>query len=104
MAMIVTFGLTTLEVMDLRTRGMTDAAKKVSAKTAGQVYKQTHEFEHLRGNTSTKTPTCSSRSTDVYLAGKYTHKLYDRPSALLDLRIRTPKADVLETMLYGCVT
>ena len=31
-------------------------------------------------------------------------ELYDRPSAPLELKIRMLKAEVLETMLYGCVT
>ena len=34
---------------------------------------------------------------------KYTLELYDRPSALLELKIRMLRAEVLETMLYGCV-
>ena len=34
---------------------------------------------------------------------KYTLKLYDRPSAPLELKIRMLRAEVLETMLYGCV-
>ena len=35
---------------------------------------------------------------------KYTLELYDRPSAPLELIIRMLRAEVLETMLYGCVT
>ena len=35
---------------------------------------------------------------------KYTLELYDRPSAPLELKIRMLRAEVLETMLYGCVT
>ena len=35
---------------------------------------------------------------------KYTLELYDRPSAPLKLKIRMLRAEVLETMLYGCVT
>ena len=34
----------------------------------------------------------------------YTLELYDRPSAHLELKIRMLRAEVLETMLYGCVT
>ena len=33
---------------------------------------------------------------------KYTFKLHDRPSAPLELKIRMLRAEVLETMLYGC--
>ena len=35
---------------------------------------------------------------------KYALELYDRPSAPLELKIRMLRAEVLETMLYGCVT
>ena len=35
---------------------------------------------------------------------KYTLELYDRPSAPLELKIRMLRAEVLETMMYGCVT
>ena len=34
---------------------------------------------------------------------KYTLELYDRPSAPLELKIRMLRAEVRETMLYGCV-
>ena len=35
---------------------------------------------------------------------KYTLELYDRPSAPLELKIQMLRAEVLETMLCGCVT
>ena len=35
---------------------------------------------------------------------KYTLELYDRPSDPLQLKIRMLRVEVLETMLYGCVT
>ena len=35
---------------------------------------------------------------------RYTLELYDRPSAPLELKILILRAEVLETMLYGCVT
>ena len=35
---------------------------------------------------------------------KYSLELYDRPSALLELKMRMLKAEVLESMLYGCGT
>ena len=31
-------------------------------------------------------------------------EIYDRPSMRLRLKVRTLKAEVLETLLYGCVT
>ena len=58
---------------------------------------------------SVEDATCPSRSTGAYAmhgaaSGKYTLKLYDRSSAPLELKIRMLRAEVLETMLYGCVT
>ena len=35
---------------------------------------------------------------------EYTLELYDRPSVPLELKIRMLRTEVLETMLYGCVT
>ena len=54
-------------------------------------------------------PTCPSRSTGAYATHgcscqKYTLELYDRSSASLELKTRMLRAEVLETMLYGCVT
>ena len=55
-------------------------------------------------------PTCPSRSTDAYIRNawcsfrKYTLELSARPSAPLELKIRMLRAEVLETMLYDCVT
>ena len=73
----------------------------------GQVYNQTNEFVYLGGNVNhnadlsievdrrIRNEWCSFR--------KYTLELYDRPSAPLEFKIRMLRAEVLETMLYGCV-
>ena len=39
-----------------------------------------------------------------YSFRKHTLELYDRPSAPLQLKIRMLRVEVLETLLYGCVT
>ena len=49
-----------------------------------------------RGHRRIRNAWCSFR--------KYTPELYDRPSAPLELKIRMLRAEVIETMLYGCVT
>ena len=60
---------------------------------------------YTSGGTSTTTPTYSSRSIGAWCSfRKYTLDLYDRPSAPLELKTRILKAEVLGTMLYGCVT
>ena len=72
------------------------------------MYNQTNEFVYLGGNVNhnadlsievdrlIRNAWCSFRT--------YTLKLYDRPSAPLELKIRMRRAEVLETTLYGCVT
>ena len=108
----VAFGLTVLEakteIMCLRAKGMPEPTAIFIVEAAGQVYNKTNEFVYLRGNVNqnadlsievdrrTRNAWCSFR--------KYTLKLYDRPSAPLELKIRMPRAEVLETMLHGCVT
>ena len=53
-------------------------------------------------------PTCPSRLTGAYAtfgaASGSTLELYDRPSAPLELKVLTLRAEVLEKMLYGHVT
>ena len=105
------FGLTVseakTEIVCLSTRGMSNATATFSVEAAGQVYKQTHEFVYL-GGMSTTTSTCPSRSTGIRNAWcsfrKYSLELDDRPRAPLELKIWILKAEVLEAMLYVCVT
>ena len=63
------FGLTVSEaktkIMCLRAKGMPESTTTFSVQAAGQVYNQTSEFVYL-GETSTKIPTCPSRSTGAY--------------------------------------
>ena len=107
-----TFGLTVseakTEIMCLRAKGMPESNAIFSVEAAGQVYNQTNEFVYLGGNVShnadlsievdrrIRNARCSFR--------KYTLELHDRPSALLELKIRMLRAEVLETIMYGCVT
>ena len=96
------------EIMCLRATGMPESTATFSVEAAGQVCNQTNEFVYLGGNVNhnghlsievdrrVRNAWCSFR--------KYTLELYDRPSAPLELKIRMQRAEVLETMLYGCVT
>ena len=86
---------------------MPESTATFSVETAGQVYNQTNKFVYLGGNVNhnadlfievdrhTRNAWCSFR--------KYILELYDRPSAPLELKIRMLRAEVLETMLHGCV-
>ena len=106
------FGLTVseakTEIMCSRAKGVPESTATFRVKAAGQVYNQTNEFVYLGGNVyhdadlsievdrRIRNAWCSFR--------KYTLEPYDRPSAPLELKIRMLRAEVLGTMLYGCVT
>ena len=96
------------EIMCLPAKGMAESTATFSVEAAGQAYNQMNEFVYLGENVNhnadlsievdrrTRNEWCSFR--------EYTLELYDRPSAPLELKIRMLRAEVLETMLYGCVT
>ena len=73
-----------------------------------QVYNQTNKFVYLGGNVNHDADLSIEVDRRLRKAWcsfcKYTLELYDRPSAPLELKIRMLRAEVLETMLYGCVT
>ena len=72
------------------------------------MYNQTNEFVYLGGNVNQNADLSIEVDRCVRNAWcsfrKYTLELYDRPSAPLELKIRMLRAEVLEIMLYGCVT
>ena len=76
---------------------------------AGQVYKQTPEFVYEGGAFSAD---CTSRSVEVTRRlqrvwacfGRYKMENYNRPGVCLRLKVRMLGAEVVETLLYGCVT
>ena len=106
-AFSVTVSEAKTEIMCLRTKGMPESITTFSVEAASQVNNQTNEFVYLGGNINhnadlsievdwrIRNAWCSFR--------KYTLELYDRPIAPLELKIRMLRAEVLETMLYGCV-
>ena len=106
------FGLTVseakTEIMCLRAKGMPQSTATISEEAAGQVYNQTNEFVNLGGNVNHNADLSVEVDRRVRNAWcsfrKYTLELYDRPSAPLELKIQMLRAEVLETMLYGCVT
>ena len=106
------FGLTVseakTEVMSLRAKGMPESTAIFSVETAGQVYNQTNKFVCLGGNVNHNVDLSTEVDRRIRNAWcsfrKYTLELYDRPSAPLELKNRMLRAEILETMLYGCVT
>ena len=105
------FGLTVseakTEIMCLRAKRMPESTATLSVDAAGQVYNQTSEFVYLEGNINQMT-TCPSRSTGAYAthgAALEVRPPTVRPTfASLELKIRMLRSEVLEKMLYGCVT
>ena len=87
---------------------MPESTATFSVEAASQVYSQTKEFVYLGRNVSYNADL--SIEVDLRIRNawrsfrKYTLELYDRPSAPLELRILMLRAEVLETVLYGCAT
>ena len=106
------FGLTVsetkTEIMYLRAKGMPESTATSSVEAAGQVSNRTNEFVYLGGNVNHNADLVVEVDRRICNAWwsfrKYTLELYDRTSAPLELKIRMLRAEVLETMLYGCVT
>ena len=102
------FGLTVseakTETMCLRAKGMPES---FSVEAAGQMYNQMNEFVYLGGNVNHNADLSIEVDRRICNAWcsfrKYTLKPYDRQSAPLELKTRMLRAEVLETMLYGCV-
>ena len=94
--------------MCLRAKGMPESTATFSVEAAGQMYNQTNDFVYLGGNVNHNADLSIEVDRRIrnawYSFRKYTLKLYDRPRAPLELKIRTLRAEVLETMLYDCVT
>ena len=106
------FGLTVseakTEIMCLHAKGMLESTATFSVEAPGQWNNQWNEFVYLGGNVnqnanlSIEVDRCVRNAWCSFR--KHTLELYDRPSAPLELKIRMLRAEVLETMLYGCVT
>ena len=96
------------ETMCLRTKGMRESTVTFSVEAAGQVYNQTNEFVYLGGNVNHNADLSIKVDRRIRKGWgsfrKYTLEQYDRPSAPLELKIRMLRAEVLETILFVCVT
>ena len=96
------------EIVCLRAKGMPESTAIFSVEAVGKVYNQTNEFVYLGGNVNHNADLSIEVDRRVRNAWcsfrKYPLELYDRPSAPLLLKLRILRAEVLETMLYGCVT
>ena len=95
------------DIICLRAKGMPESTALFSIEAAGQVYNQTNEFLYLGGEMNHNADLSIKVDWRIRIAWwsfrKYTLELYGRPSAPLELKTRMLRAEVLETMLYGCV-
>ena len=106
------FGLTVseakTEIMCLRAKGVPESTAIFSVEAAGQVYNQTNEFVYLGGDVNHNADLSIKANRRIRNAWcsfrKYTLELYDRPRAPLEQKIRMLRAEVLDTLQYGCVT
>ena len=96
------------EITCLRAKGTPESTATFSIETADQVYNQTNKFVYLGGNVNHNVDLFFEVDRRISNARcsfrKYTLELHDRPSAPLEIKIRMLRVEVLETMLYGCVT
>ena len=87
---------------------MPESIATFSVEVAGQVYNQPNEFVYLGGNVNHNADLSIEADRRICNVGcsfrRYTQELCDRLSAPLELKIRMLRVEVLETMLYGCVT
>ena len=93
--------------MCLQTKGGGHVPFTVSA--AGLVYKQTVELVYLGGAISAdwdlRSVEVTRRIQKAWAGfGRNKMEIYDRPSVHLRLKVRMLEVEVLETLLYGCVT
>ena len=112
--MCATFGLTVsqakIEIMCLCTKGVPESTAIFSVvEAAGQVYKQTNVFVYLEGNVNHNTNLYIEVNRHIRNAWcsvrKHALELYDRSSALLELKTQMLRVVVLETTpLYGFIT
>ena len=107
-AFVLTVSEAKTEIVCLRAMGMPESTAIFSVEAAGQMYNQTNEFVYLGGDVNHNADLSIEVGRHIRNTWcsfwKYTLELYDRPSAPLELKLRMLRAEVLETILYGCVT
>ena len=94
------------DIMCLETKGEGNVSFTINA--AGQVYKQTIEFVYLGGAIT------ADRDLSIEITRRlqrawvcfqwYKMEIYDRPGVRLRLKVGLLKAEVVETLLYNCMT
>ena len=112
--MMAVFGAFGLTISESKTETMCmpiprAPATKIVFNATGQQYRQTTSFTYL-GGTVTEMTNLSDEIDRRIRAGwmgfkRYKRELYDRPKAiLLPLKAQMVRSEVVEALLYGCVT
>ena len=87
---------------------MAGRCRSFAINAVGQVYNQTMEFVHLGGAISANGDLSIEITRRLQRAWacfqRYKMEIYDRPGVRLRLNVRLLKAEVIETLLYGCTT
>ena len=96
------------DTMLLRTLGQTTLAPPLAIEAAGHMNKQTAQFLHLGGIMRENTDLSLEIDGRIHLLRACPKRLgpglYDRTTAPHSLKVRMLKAEVTETLLFGCVT
>ena len=96
------------ETMLLRTPNQALRTSPLVIEAAGQRYKQTTQFLYLGGLIVANADIMPEIKRRIRLAwacyNRFKRELYDMEDAPFTLKVRMLKAEVMETLLYGCVT
>ena len=80
----------------------------VTTNAAGQVYKQTIGLVYIGGAITADRDLSIERMRRLQRAWacfqRYKMEIYDRPGVRLRLKVRLLKAEVVEALIYGCIT
>ena len=101
-------GFTLSDVLDKPVNERWGGHVPFTVTAAGQVYKQMVDFVYLGGAISAdwdlRSVGAKRRIQRAWACfGRYKMETYDRPCVRVRLKVWILKADVLETLLYGCV-
>ena len=96
------------ETMLLRTPDQAPCTSPLGIEAAGQRYRQTTQFLYLDGLVDASADSMPEITRRVRLAwacysSRFKRELYDLEAAPFALKVRMLEAEVMETLLYGCV-
>ena len=94
--------------MLLRTPKQAPQTSPLVIEAVGQRYRQTMQFLYLRGLVVARSDVMREITRRIRRAwacyNRFKWELYDMEDAPLTLKVRMLKAEVIEALLFGCVT